>query len=87
MCVVTTASGQAAVAAYTWRDDEARFRPFALDVLTIDADGEIAAVTSFIARSAEPVEPDRLARYPDEAVDAAKAVAVFERFGLPPRLD
>jgi RNA polymerase sigma-70 factor (ECF subfamily) len=85
--VITTANGQPAVAAYTWRDDGACFRPFALDVLTVGEDGSIAAVTSFIARSAEPVEPERFARYPDEAVDAAKAASVFEQFGLPPRLD
>jgi RNA polymerase sigma-70 factor (ECF subfamily) len=85
--IVTTANGQPAVAAYTWRDDEACFRPFALDVLTIAGDGVVTAVTSFIARSAEPRDPERFARYPDEAVDAAKAVSVFEQFGLPPRLD
>jgi RNA polymerase sigma-70 factor (ECF subfamily) len=85
--VVTTANGQPAVAAYTWRDDEGCFRPFALDVLTIGDGGLIDAITSFIARSAEEREPERFARYPDEAVDAAKAVAVFEQFGLPPRLD
>jgi RNA polymerase sigma-70 factor, ECF subfamily len=84
--IVTTANGQPAVAAYTWREDEACFRPFALDVLTVGDDGTIDAITSFIARSAMPVEPERIARYPDEAVDDAKAVTVFERFGLPPRL-
>jgi RNA polymerase sigma-70 factor, ECF subfamily len=84
--IVTTANGQPAVAAYTWRDDEACFRPFALDVLAVAQDGAIEAITSFIARSAEPVDPGRLARYPDEAVDE-KAATVFERFGLPSRLD
>jgi RNA polymerase sigma-70 factor (ECF subfamily) len=85
--IVTTANGQPAVAAYTWRADEGCFRPFALDVLTVRDDGIIGAVTSFIARSAEPVEPERLARYPDEAVDDAKAASVFEQFGLPARVD
>ena len=85
--IVTTANGQPAVAAYTWRDDEACFRPFALDVLTIGGDGVISDITSFIARSAEPRDPERFARFPDEAVDAAKAVSVFEQFGLPARLD
>ncbi len=85
--VVTTANGQPAVAAYTWRDDEGCFRPFALDVLTIGDSGRIDAITAFIARSAEPRDPERFARYPDEAVDDAKAVAVFERFGLAPKLE
>jgi RNA polymerase sigma-70 factor (ECF subfamily) len=84
--VVTTANGQPAVAAYTWRDDEGCYRPFAVDVLTIAADGTIEAITSFIARSAEERAPERFARYPDEAVDDAKAVSLFEQFGLPPRL-
>jgi RNA polymerase sigma-70 factor (ECF subfamily) len=85
--IVTTANGQPAVAAYTWRDDEACFRPFALDVLTIGDGGLITAVTSFIARSAEPRDPERFARYPDEAVDHAKALSVFEQFGLPARVE
>jgi RNA polymerase sigma-70 factor (ECF subfamily) len=85
--IVATANGQPAVAAYTWRDDEGCFRPFALDVLTIGADGVITAITSFIARSAEPRDPERFARYPDEAVDHAKAASLFHRFGLPARVD
>jgi RNA polymerase sigma-70 factor, ECF subfamily len=85
--IVTTANGQAAVAAYTWQGGEGCFRPFALDVLTIADDGVITDVTSFIARSAEPRAPERFARYPDEAVDDAKAASVFGQFGLPPRLD
>jgi RNA polymerase sigma-70 factor (ECF subfamily) len=85
--IVTTANGQPAVAAYTWRDDEGCFRPFALDVLTIGDDGAITAVTSFIARSAEPRDPARFARYPDEAVDHEKARSVFEQFGLPARVE
>ena len=84
--IVTTASGQPTVAAYTWRDDEGCFRPFALDVLTIDGDGVITDVTAFIARSPEPVEPERFARYPDEAVDDTRAQALFARFGLPARV-
>jgi RNA polymerase sigma-70 factor (ECF subfamily) len=85
--VVTTANGQPAVAAYTWQESEGCFRPFALDVLTIADDGLITGIDSFITRSAEPRDPERFARYPDEAVDDAKAASVFEQAGLPPRLD
>jgi RNA polymerase sigma-70 factor (ECF subfamily) len=81
-----TASGQPAVAAYTWREDEQCFRPFALDVLSIRGD-RIEQVTAFIARSDEPRPHEDFATYPDHEVDAAKVVAVFERFGLPQRLD
>jgi RNA polymerase sigma-70 factor (ECF subfamily) len=83
--VAVSANGQPAVAAYTWRDDEGCFRPFALDVLTLRGD-RIEQVTAFIARSAEPAEQGH-ADFPDHAVDAARVVAVFERFGLPDRLD
>jgi RNA polymerase sigma-70 factor (ECF subfamily) len=81
-----TASGQPAVAAYTWREDEQCFRPFALDVLSIRGD-RIEQVTAFIARSDAPRPHEDFATYPDHDIDAAKVVAVFERFGLPQRLD
>jgi RNA polymerase sigma-70 factor, ECF subfamily len=80
------ASGQPAVGCYTWREDEQRFRPFALDVLTLRGD-RVKQVTAFIARSAEARDPARFARYPDEVIDASRVAAVFERFGLPDRLD
>jgi len=35
--IVTQANGQPAVAAYTWREDEDCYRPFALDVLSSTA--------------------------------------------------
>jgi RNA polymerase sigma-70 factor (ECF subfamily) len=84
--LAVTASGQPAVAAYTWREDEQCFRPFALDVLSIRGD-RIEQVTAFIARSDEPRPHEDFATYPDHEIDAAKVVAVFERFGLPQRLD
>ena len=80
------ANGQPAVGAYTWREEESCFLPFALDVLTLSGE-RIKEVTAFIARSAEERDPDAFARYPDEPVDAAKVAATFERFGLPARLD
>jgi RNA polymerase sigma-70 factor (ECF subfamily) len=80
------ASGQAAVGCYTWREDEKCFRPFALDVLTVAGD-RVEQVTAFIARSAEARDPSEFERYPDQAVDASKVAAVFERFGLPGMLD
>ncbi|MGH2942514.1 MAG: sigma-70 family RNA polymerase sigma factor [Solirubrobacteraceae bacterium] len=84
--VATTANGQPAVAAYTWRADEDCFRPFALDVLSLRGE-RIEQVTSFITRSAQERPHEEFARYPDHAVDAAKVTAVFERFGLPERVD
>jgi RNA polymerase sigma-70 factor (ECF subfamily) len=79
------ANGQPAVAAYTWHEEEQAFLPFALDVLTLEG-GRIKEVTAFIARSAD-VDPSVFPRWPDQAPDPSKVVAVFERFGLPSRLD
>jgi RNA polymerase sigma-70 factor, ECF subfamily len=81
------ANGQVAVAAYTWQDSENAYLPFALDVLTFE--GElIKEVTAFITRpSQETDDREKFARWPDQPVDPGKVVSVFERFGLPPRLD
>ena len=82
------ANGQPAIGAYTWREDERCYRPFALDVLTLGADGsKIAQVTSFIARSGEELTPEELLRFPDEDVDAKKVGSIFTHCGLPERLD
>jgi RNA polymerase sigma-70 factor (ECF subfamily) len=80
------ANGQAAVGCYTWHADEESFLPFALDVLTLDGE-RIKEVTAFITRSAEPRDREVFARWPDEPPDRARVAAIFERFGLPPRLD
>jgi RNA polymerase sigma-70 factor (ECF subfamily) len=81
------ANGQVAVAAYTWQDDEGAFLPFALDVLTFE--GElIKEVTAFITRPSQEVDDrEKFARWPDQPVDPDKVVSVFERFGVPARLE
>jgi RNA polymerase sigma-70 factor, ECF subfamily len=79
-------NGQAAVAAYTWREEESCFRPFAVDVLTLRGD-RIEEVTAFIARSIEGVDPALLARWPAAPPDPAKVASIFEAAGLPDRLD
>jgi RNA polymerase sigma-70 factor (ECF subfamily) len=81
------ANGQPASAAYTWREDEGCYRPFALDVLTLRADGVITQVTSFIVRAAEPPDRDDFEVFPDHDVDAQKVADMFESFGLPARID
>jgi RNA polymerase sigma-70 factor (ECF subfamily) len=83
--VQTTANGQVALGFYAWSDEDERYRPFALNVLTLRGD-EVSDVTAFIARSAAPRDREVFERYPDEPVDAEKAMAVFERFGLPDQL-
>jgi RNA polymerase sigma-70 factor, ECF subfamily len=80
------ASGQPALAFYSWDPEEAAYLPFALNVLTLRGD-RIVDVTAFIARTAE--DPDRavLARLPEQPYDQRSLTAAFERFGLPERLD
>jgi RNA polymerase sigma-70 factor, ECF subfamily len=81
------ASGQAAVGSYAWYEEDGCYRPFALDVLTLDG-AKIKAVTSFITRSTLSRDPEFYVRYPEQPLeDAEKILAAFERFGLPDRLD
>jgi len=83
--VRTRANGQLALGFYAWSAEEASFRPFALNVLSLRGE-EVSDVTAFIARSAEPRDGEVFERYPDEPVDEARFAALFERFGLPAQL-
>jgi RNA polymerase sigma-70 factor (ECF subfamily) len=82
----TTANGQPALGFYAWSEDDQNYRPFALNVLTLQGT-QVSDVTAFIARSAEPRDREVFERYPDQPVDAGKFDDVFGRFGLPPKLD
>ena len=79
------ANGQPALAFYAWNDEEAAYRPFALNVLTF-AGERIRDVTAFIART--PPSPDRevVLRMPDHEADPERMDAAFGRFNLPARL-
>src|SRR3954452_22793438 len=80
------ANEQVASAAYTWHPEEGTYRPFAVDVLTLEGT-KIKEITSFIARSPEDVSPEQIERWPDSKPDRSLVVGIFERFGLPDRLD
>jgi RNA polymerase sigma-70 factor (ECF subfamily) len=86
----TTANGQPALGFYAWSDQDGSFRPFALNVLSLQLGGgehaQVRDVTAFIARSAEGRDPDAFERYPDEPVDATLLHDLFGRFGLPAQL-
>jgi RNA polymerase sigma-70 factor (ECF subfamily) len=79
------ANGQVAVGSYCWYAEEQSHLPFALDVLTLDGD-RIREITSFITRSTLSRDRDFYERWPEQPIDH-QALAVFERFGLPDRLD
>ena len=84
--IFTHANGQPALGFYAWDEDAQTHMPFALNVLSLRGD-QVSDVVAFIARSAEPREPEKFERYPEEPVDTAKVASFFERFGLPDRLD
>jgi RNA polymerase sigma-70 factor (ECF subfamily) len=79
------ASGQAAVGSYCWYEHDRSYRPFALDVLTLDS-SRIKEVTSFITRSTLSRDTHFYERWPEQAMDSSTVVAAFERFGLPGEL-
>jgi RNA polymerase sigma-70 factor, ECF subfamily len=81
------ANGQPAVGSYAWYAPENSFRPFALDVLTVDRDAKVTAITSFITRSTTGDDARFYQRWPEQPLDEATVTAFFGRFGLPGRLD
>ena len=80
------ASGQAAVGSYSWYEEDGSYRPFALDVLTLEGE-RIKAITSFITRSTLSRDRHFYERWPEQPFDAEQVVGAFERFGLPGRID
>jgi RNA polymerase sigma-70 factor (ECF subfamily) len=84
--VAARANGQPAVGSYAWYPEDGCFRPFALDVLTLEGD-RIKAITSFITRSTDSADPDFYVHWPHQPFDDSQVAAAFDRFGLPDRLD
>jgi RNA polymerase sigma-70 factor (ECF subfamily) len=80
------ANGQPALGFYAWDEEERSYLPFALNVLTLRGE-QVSNVTAFIARSTQLPEPEAYERWVDYPADPSKLVAVFDRFGLPERLD
>jgi RNA polymerase sigma-70 factor, ECF subfamily len=80
------ANGQVALAFYVWDPDQQTHLPFALNVLTLSGP-LISDVTAFVTRSIEPTERQAYARWPEQPADPTRLLGVFERFGLPERVD
>lgn len=76
-------NGQAATAAYTWSDEDNCFVPFSINVLTFEGD-KIKEVVSFITRASDAGNETH---YPDERPSEAKVADLFQRAGMPTRLD
>ena len=80
------ANGQPALGFYSWDEEQERYLPFALNVLTLRG-ARISDVTAFVARSTERPERDVYTRWPEQPADPVRLLAAFERFDLPSRLD
>jgi RNA polymerase sigma-70 factor (ECF subfamily) len=78
------ANGQLAVGTYTWVEAERTHLPFSLDVLNLEGD-RIKEVTAFVVRVADT--PDGYSRWPEYATSPQRVQSIFERFGLPGRID
>ena len=86
--IETTANGQPTLGFYCWYEPDGAYVPFALNVLSLDADQrKVNDVTCFITRTIESDDPDVYARWPNEAVDPRRLEDYFLRFGLPARID
>jgi RNA polymerase sigma-70 factor (ECF subfamily) len=83
--IFVRASGQPALAFYSWDETEGTYLPFALNVLTV-RDERISDVTAFIVRSTESRDPESYKRWPEEPIVHERFVDFFERFGLPERV-
>ena len=79
------ASGQEALAFYSWDPDVEAFEAFALNVLTLRG-ALISDVTAFVTRSTRPAEREAYARWPDRPADPSRLEGFFGRFGLSDRL-
>jgi RNA polymerase sigma-70 factor, ECF subfamily len=79
------ASGQEALAFYSWDPGTEDFRRFALNVLTLRGE-RVAEVDAFLTRATEDPDREVLARLPEQGFDPRRLELAFERLGLPESL-
>jgi RNA polymerase sigma-70 factor (ECF subfamily) len=82
----TRVNGQAAIGSYAWFEEEGTYRPFALDVLTIEG-SKIKQITSFITRATISRDRHFYERWPAQQIDPEQVGAAFGELGLPDRID
>ena len=81
--VPTRANGQLAMASYAWYEPDSAFRLFSIDVFTVNPDGRLGAITSFITRSTLSRDELFYQRYPEQPMDESNMSVDPERFGVP----
>jgi RNA polymerase sigma-70 factor, ECF subfamily len=79
------ASGQEALAFYSFDPETETYLRFALNVLSFRGP-EIAEVDAFLTRTTENPDREVLARLPEQAFDQRRVELAFERLGLPEEL-
>jgi RNA polymerase sigma-70 factor (ECF subfamily) len=84
--IPVTANGQAALAFYSWDEEQQARVPFAINVLTFEGE-KIREIDAFIVRASMDPDPDVQARTPEQPADYEKLASAYERFGLPDRID
>jgi RNA polymerase sigma-70 factor, ECF subfamily len=76
------ANGQEALGFYAWHPGEARYLPFALNVLTLRA-SLVSDVTAFLTRSSAAADAGMLDRLPEAPADSTLLRMGFAQTGLP----
>jgi RNA polymerase sigma-70 factor, ECF subfamily len=84
--IPVTANGQAAIAFYSWDEEQGTRVPFAVNVLTFEGE-KIKEVDAFILRGSQDPDPEVQARTPEQPADYEKLARTYARFGLPATLD
>jgi RNA polymerase sigma-70 factor (ECF subfamily) len=84
--VPATANGALARGVYAWYPPDECYRPFALEVLTLEGE-KIKQVDSFIVKALESDDPEAYAKWPHMSNDPERTKSGFLDFGLPDRLD
>jgi RNA polymerase sigma-70 factor (ECF subfamily) len=84
--IPVSANGQAALAFYSWDEEQQARVPFAVNVLTFEGE-KIKEVDAFILRASMDPDPEVQARTPEQPADYEKLAAAYKRFGLPARID
>ena len=78
----TTANGQAALAFYSWDEEQGARVPFAVNVLTFEGE-KIKEVDAFILRGSQDPDPEVQARTPEQPADYEKLGAGIRALRAP----
>jgi RNA polymerase sigma-70 factor, ECF subfamily len=81
----TRANGQPALGFYVWDPGAERHLAFALNVLDLRGD-RVKDVTAFVVRTTDVADQSDFERWAALEIEPERAIATFERFGLPDAL-